>query len=120
MQLLIPAIVSGLQRMFFPHVQLFFFFFSFFQLLKFRTLDLTLISALHSCVLLLFFPKNHWTVFVVILVFSTAAGKEAMVQVRQEVAGRCMTAGRGVKGFLFPHMRRKTEARQLGFLVIRP
>lgn len=90
------------------------------QLLKFRALDLTIISALHSCILLLFFPKNHWTVFVVIVVISAAARKETVVQVRQEVAGRCMTAGRGVKEFHFPHMRRKTEARQLDFLVIRP
>lgn len=67
-----------------------------------------------------FFPKNHWTVFVVIVVISAAARKETVVQVRQEVAGRCMTAGRGVKGFHFPHMRRKTEVRQLDFLVIRP
>lgn len=43
----------------------------------------------------LFSPKNHWTIFLVILVFSAAAGKETVVQVSQKVAGRCMTARRG-------------------------
>lgn len=79
-----------------------------FPLLKFGTLDLTMISTLHSCILLLIFPKNHWAVSVVILVYSTAAGREAVTQldsygqVRWRVAGNNITGGKGVKGFHFP------------------
>lgn len=53
-----------------------------------------------------FFPKNHWTVFVVIVVISAAARKETVVQVRQEVAGRCDCWERGKRISFSPHEKK--------------
>lgn len=64
-----------------------------------------MVFALPSYILLLLFSKDQWTIFVVIFVYSAAAGKVTAVQVmykRQKVAGNCMTGGKGVEEFHFP------------------
>lgn len=54
------------------------------------------------------FFEDLWTIFVAILVYSSAAGRDAVVQVssyvqvRHKMAGNCMIGEKGVKKFNFP------------------
>lgn len=119
MELLIPAIVSGLRGEYFFHMYSFFFFL---LLLKFRTLDLTMISALHSCILLLFFSQESLDYICSdTCLFSSSWKRDSGTN--EPEGGRkmygCKERGKRIS-FSLHEKKNKTEARQLGFLVTKP